>query len=161
LPRIDDLLDQLQGAHAFSNIDLRSSYHQVRVKEEDIPKMAFKTRNGHYEFLVMSFGLTNVPVVFIDMMNRVFHNYLDQFTVVFIDDILIYSRTSEEDEEHLRKALERLRREKLYAKLEKCEFWLDNVSFLGHMIFGEGVVVDLEKVKAIVEWTRSTRVFEV
>jgi hypothetical protein len=161
LPRIDDLLDQLQGAHTFSNIDLRSSYHQVRVKEEDIPKMAFKTRNGHYEFLVMSFGLTNVPVVFIDMMNRVFHNYLDQFTMVFIDDILIYSGTSEEHEEHLRKALERLRREQLYAKLEKCEFWLDNVSFLGHMIFGEGVAVDLEKVKAIVEWTRPTRVFEV
>jgi hypothetical protein len=104
----------------FSKVDLHSGYHQVRVKEEDIPKIAFRTRYGHYEFLVTSFGLTNAPAVFMDTMNKVFHDYLDQFTVVFIDDILIYSRMSEEHEEHLRKALERLRREKLYAKLEKC-----------------------------------------
>jgi hypothetical protein len=97
----------------------------VRVKEEDIPKTTFRTRYGHYEFLVMSFGLTNALVVFMDTMNRVFHDYLDQFTVVFIDDILVYSKMSEEYEEHLRKILERLKREKLYAKLEKCEFWLD------------------------------------
>jgi hypothetical protein len=116
LPRIDDLLDQLQGARVFSKVDLRSGYHQVRVKEEDIPKTAFRTR---YEFLVMSFGLTNAPAVFMDTMNRVFHDYLDQFTVVFIDDILIYSKMSEEHKEHLRKVLERLRSEKLYAKLEK------------------------------------------
>jgi hypothetical protein len=137
LPRIDDLLDQLQGARVFSKVDLRSGYHQVRVKEEDIPKIAFRIRYGHYEFLVMSFGLTNAPVIFMDTMNRVFHDYLDQFTVVFIDDILIYSRTSGEHKEHLRKALERLWREKLYAKLEKCEFWLDSVSFLEHVISGE------------------------
>jgi hypothetical protein len=112
------------------------------VKEKDIPKTAFRTRYGHYEFLVMSFGLTNAPSVFMDMMNRVFHDSLDQFTVVFIDDILIYSRTSEEHEEHLRKALERHRREKLYAKLEKCEFWLDSMFFLGHVISSEGVVYD-------------------
>jgi hypothetical protein len=114
----------------------------VRVKEEDIPKIVFKTRYGHYEFLVMSFGLTNAPAVFMDMMNSVFHDYLDQFTIVFIDDILVYSRTSEEHEEHLRKILERLRSEKLYAKLKKCEFWLDSVSFLRHVIYGERVAVD-------------------
>jgi hypothetical protein len=160
LPRIDNLLDQLQGARVFSKVDLGSGYHQVRVKEEDIPKTAFRTRYGHYEFLVISFGLTNAPVIFMDTINRVFHDYLDQFTVVFIDDILIYSMTSKEHEEHLRKALERLQREKLYAKLEKCEFWLDSVSFLGHVIFG-GVVVDPEKVKAVVEWTSPTSVFEI
>jgi hypothetical protein len=155
LPRIDDLLDQLQGARVFSKVDLRLGDHQVRVKEEDIPKTAFRTCYGHYEFLVMSFGLTNAPAVFMDTMNRVFHDYLDQFTVVFIDDILIYLRMSEEHEEHLRKALERLRREKLYAKLKKCEFWLDSVSFLGH------VIIDPEKVKAVVEWTRPTSVSEI
>jgi hypothetical protein len=96
-----------------------------------------------------------------DTMNRVFHDYLDQFTVVFIDDILIYLRTSEEHEEYIQKALERLRREKIYAKLEKCEFWLDSVSFLGHVISGEGVAVDLKKVNAVVEWTRATSVFEI
>jgi hypothetical protein len=114
----------------------------VRVKEEDIPKTAFRIRYGHYEFLVMSFGLTNAPTVFMDTMNRVFHDYLDQFTVVFIDDILIYLKMLKEHKEHLRKKLERLRREKLYAKPEKCEFWLDSVSFLRHVISGEGVVVD-------------------
>jgi hypothetical protein len=140
----------------FSKVDLRSGYHQVRVKEEDIPKTAFRTCYGHYEFLVMSFKLTNVSIVFMDTMNIIFHDYLDQFTVVFIDDILIYSKTLEKHEEHLQKALERLRREKLYAKLEKCEFWLDSMSFLGYVISGKGVVVDPEKVKAIVEWTRPT-----
>jgi hypothetical protein len=145
----------------FSKVDLCMGYHQVRVKEEDIPKTAFRTRYGHYEFLVMSFGLTNSPAVFMDKMNRVFHNYLDQFTVVLIDDILIYSKTSEEHEEHLRKVLERLRSEKLYAKLEKCEFWLDSVSFLGYVISGKGVAVDSEKVKAVVEWTRPASVFEI
>jgi hypothetical protein len=161
LPRIDDLLDQLQGAWVFSKVDLRSSYHQVRVKEEDIPKTAFRTRYGHYEFLVMSFGLTNAPSIFMDMMNRVFHDYLDQFTVVFIDDILVYSKTLKEHEEHLRKILERLRSEKLYAKLEKYKFWLDSVSFLGHVISGKGVAIDPEKVKVVVEWTRPTSVFEI
>jgi hypothetical protein len=161
LPRIDDLVDQLQGARVFSKVDLRLGYHQVRVKEEDIPKIAFRTRYGQYEFLVMSFGLTNVPAVFMDTMNRVFHDYLDQFTVVFIDDILIYSKTSEEHEEHLRKVLERLRSEKLYAKLEKCEFWLDSMSFLGHVISGKGVAVDPKKLKAVVEWTRPTSMFEI
>jgi hypothetical protein len=133
----------------------------VRVKEEDIPKTAFRTRYGHYDFLVMSFRLTNVPVVFMDKMNRVFHDYLDGVTMVFMDDILIYSSVSEEHKEHLWKALERLQREQLYAKLKQCEFWLDSVSFLGHVISREGVAVDLEKVKAVVEWTRATSMFEI
>ena len=145
----------------FSKVDLHSGYHQVRVKEEGIPKTAFRTRYGHYKFLVMSFGLTNALAVFMDMMKRVFHDCLDQFTVVFIDDILIYSKTPEEHKEYLRKALERLRREKLYAKLEKCEFWLNSMSFLRHMISGEGVAVDPKKVKALVEWTRPTSMFEI
>jgi hypothetical protein len=109
----------------------------------------------------MSFGLTNVPAIFIDTMNRVFHDYLYQFIIVFIDNILIYSKMPEEHEEHLRKALERLQREKFYAKLENCELWLDSVSFHRHVISSEGVVIDLEKVKFVVEWTRPTSVFKI
>ena len=150
LPRIDNLLDQLQGVRVFFKVDLHSGYHQVRVKEKDIPKTAFRTRYGRYEFLVMSFRITNMPAVFMDTMNRVFHDYLDQFTVVFINDILIYSKIPEEHEEHLRKALERFRREKLCAKLEKCEFWLDSMSFFWHVISSEGVAVDPEKMKVVV-----------
>jgi hypothetical protein len=109
----------------------------------------------------MSFGLTSVPAVFMDTVNRVFHDYLDKFIIVFIDDIFIYSRMSEEHEKHLRKALERLRREKLYVKLEKCEFWLNSMSFLKHVISSEGVTVDPEKVKVMVKWTRPTSVFKI
>ena len=112
----------------------------MRVKEEDIPKTTFRTCYGHYEFW-LSFGLTNALAIFMDMINKVFHDYLDQFTMVFIDDILIYLKTPKEHEEHLRKALERLQREQFYTKLEKCEFWLDSMSLL-HVIFKEGVVVD-------------------
>ncbi|KAI3754801.1 hypothetical protein L1987_54592 [Smallanthus sonchifolius] len=124
LPRIDDLFDQLQGSTCFSKIDLRSGYHQLRVLDEDIPKTAFRSRCGHYEFMVMPFGLTNAPVVFMDLMNRVCKPYLDKFVIVFIDDILIYSKTKAEHEQHLRLILELLKKEQLYAKLSKCEFWL-------------------------------------
>ena len=122
LPRIDDLFDQLKGASVFSKVDLRSGYHQLKIRPADIPKTAFRTRYGHYEFVVMPFGLTNAPAVFMDLMNRVFHPYLDKFILVFIDDVLIYSKTRAEHEEHLRTALETLRTERLYAKFSKCEF---------------------------------------
>ena len=120
LPRIDDLFDQLQGARVFLKIDLRSGYHQLKIRSEDVPKTTFKTRYGHYEFLVMPFGLTNAPVVFMDLMNRIFQPYLDQFVIVFIDDILIYSGSKENHEEHLRVVLHILRENKLYGKFSKC-----------------------------------------
>ncbi|GKV13897.1 hypothetical protein SLEP1_g24858 [Rubroshorea leprosula] len=136
LPRIDDLFDQLKGAQVFSKIDLRSGYHQVKIKLDDVPKTAFRTRYGHYEFIVMPFGLTNAPARFMDLMNRVFGKYLDQFVVVFIDDILVYSSSHALHEKHLRTVLETLRRERLFAKFKKCEFWLDNVAFLVVWVFG-------------------------
>ncbi|GJR84882.1 putative reverse transcriptase domain-containing protein [Tanacetum coccineum] len=131
LPRIDDIFDQLQGSQFLSKIDLRSGYHQLRVYEDDIPKTAFRTRYGHFEFTVMPFGLTNAPTIFMDLMNRVCRPYLDKFVIVFIDDILIYSKTQEEHVEHLRLVLELLKKEKLYAKFSKCEFWLREMQFLG------------------------------
>ncbi|KAK8538929.1 hypothetical protein V6N12_034633 [Hibiscus sabdariffa] len=134
LPRIDDLFDQFRGATVFSKIDLRSGYYQLRVKDSDVAKTAIRTRYGHYEFLVMPFGLTNAPTAFMDMMNRVFRSYLDQFVVVFIDDILIYSRSEAEHVEHLIIVLQTLRDHRLYAKLSKCEFWLKKVTFLGHVV---------------------------
>ncbi|KAK1433348.1 hypothetical protein QVD17_10258 [Tagetes erecta] len=152
LPRIDDLFDQLQGSSYFSKIDLRSGYHQVKVRKEDVPKTAFRTRYGHYEFLVMPFGLTNAPAVFMDLMNRVCKPYLDKFVIVFIDDILIYSRTMEEHSEHLRKVLELLRGERLYAKFSKCEFWLREVQFLGYIVNEQGIQVDPSKVEAVMKW---------
>ncbi|GKD62372.1 putative reverse transcriptase domain-containing protein [Tanacetum coccineum] len=124
LPRIDDLFGQLRGACPFLKIDLRSGYHQLRVHEDAIPNTAFRTRYGHFESTVMPFGLTNAPAVFMDLMNRVCKPYLDKFVMVFIDDILIYSKTKEEHEVHLKLVLELLRKEKLYAKFSKCEFWL-------------------------------------
>jgi hypothetical protein len=161
LPRIDDLFDQLQGAQIFSKIDLRSGYHQLKIRREDIPKTAFRTRYGHYEFLVMPFGLANAPAAFMDLMNRVFREFLDQFVVVFIDDILIYSKNLEEHEDHLRIVLQKLRDEQLYAKFSKCEFWLEKISFLGHVISKEGISVDPKKVEAVVDWERPTNVHEI
>ncbi|WVZ83904.1 hypothetical protein U9M48_030999 [Paspalum notatum var. saurae] len=152
LPRIDDLFDQLQGACAFSKIDLRSGYHQLKIRPLDIPKTAFTTKYGLYEYLVMSFGLTNAPAYFMHLMNRVFMDYLDKFIVVFIDDILIYSKSEEEHEVHLRLVLQRLREHKLYAKLKKCEFWIDEVPFLGHIISKGGIAVDPHKISAITNW---------
>ncbi|KAJ0752693.1 putative nucleotidyltransferase, Ribonuclease H [Helianthus annuus] len=161
LPRIDDLFDQLQGAQFFSKIDLRSGYHQLKVKNDDVPKTAFRTRYGHYEFLVMPFGLTNAPAVFMDLMNRVFHQFLDKFVIVFIDDILVYSKSREEHEAHLHVVLGTLRHEKLYAKFSKCDFWLSQLSFLGHVISAEGIMVDPTKVEAITKWPRPTSVTEI
>ncbi|GKE13090.1 putative nucleotidyltransferase, ribonuclease H [Tanacetum coccineum] len=152
LPRIDNLFDQLQGAHYFSKIDLRSGYHQLRVHDDDISKTAFRTRYGHFEFTVMLFGLTNAPAVFMDLMNRVCKPYLDKFVIVFIDDILIYSKTKEDHENHLRLMLELLRKEKLYAKFSKCEFWLQEVHFLGHVVNHDGIHVDPSKIKAVKSW---------
>ena len=161
LPRIDDLFYQLRGARVFSKIDLRSGYHQLKIRSEDIPKTAFKTRYGHYEFLVMPFGLTNAPAVFMDLMNRIFQPYLDQFVIVFIDDILIYSGSKEDHGEHLRVVLHILRENKLYAKFSKCQFWLDSVAFLGHVILAKGVSVDPQNIEAIVNWKPPTNVTEI
>ena len=161
LPRIDELFDQLQGSRVYSKIDLRSGYHQLRVQESDVPKTAFRTRYGHYEFLVMSFGLTNASAAFMDFMNRVFQPYLDRFVIVFIDDILVYSGSSEEHSEHLRIVLQTLRERQLYAKLSKGQFWLDMVAFLGHVISVEGVSVDPKKIEAVVNWKPPKNVSEV
>ncbi|GJT10488.1 putative reverse transcriptase domain-containing protein [Tanacetum coccineum] len=152
LPRIDDLFDQLQGSSIYSKIDLRSGYHQLRVRDQDIPKTAFRTRYGHYEFQVMPFGLTNAPAVFMDLMNRVCKPYLDKFVIVFIDDILIYSKDEREHEEHLKAILELLKEEKLYAKFSKCEFWIPKVQFLGHVIDSRGIHVDPAKIESIKDW---------
>ncbi|WVZ83200.1 hypothetical protein U9M48_030370 [Paspalum notatum var. saurae] len=152
LPRIDDLLDRLKGAKHFSKIDLRSGYHQMRIRDSDIPKTAFVTRYGHHEFTVVSFGLTNAPAYFMNMMNMIFMKELDQCVVVFIDDILIFSKTREEHEQHLRIVLEKLRENQLYRKFNKCEFWLEKVAFLGHVLTAEGVSVDPEKVEAVSNW---------
>nr|GEV92399.1 retrotransposon protein, putative, Ty3-gypsy subclass [Tanacetum cinerariifolium] len=161
LSRIDDLFDQLQGAKFFSKIDLRSGYHQLCVKEQYVSKIAFHTRYGHYEFLVMPFGLTNALAVFMDLMNRVFHEYLDKFVIVFIDDILVYSKTKEEHEDHLRIVLEILRQKKLYEKFSKCDFLLGQMAFLGHIVSADGIIMDPAKVEAITKWSRLTKVIEV
>eukprot|EP00253_Pinus_taeda_P015343 PITA_15343 len=152
LPRIDELFDQVKGATVFSKIDLRSGYHQIRIKDEDIAKTAFRTRYGHYEFVVLPFGLTNAPATFMCLMNSIFHPYLDRFVLIFIDDILIYSRTIEEHYEHLRRVLQTLREHQLYAKFSKCDFFKEEIQYLGHVITKEGIAVDPEKIKDIMDW---------
>ena len=160
LPRIEDLFDQLKGACVFSKIDLRSDYHQLRIRPSDIPKTAFTTRYGLYEYTVMSFGLTNAPAYFM-YLNKKFMEYLDKFVVVFIDDILIYSKSEEEHGEHLRLVLQKLREHQLYAKLTMCEFWLKEVSFLGHVISNGGVAVSASNVANVLKWNPPQTVSEI
>ena len=148
LPRIDDLFDQLRGACVFSKIDLRSGYHELKNRVTNIPKTTFTMRYGLYEYTVMSFGLTNAPTYFMYLMNKVFMEFLDKF-MVFIDDILVFSKMEEEHAEHLRLVLKKLREHRLYAKRSKCEFWLKKVSFLGHVVSNGGIVVDPSKVGEI------------
>jgi hypothetical protein len=159
LPRIEDLFDQLRGASMFLKIDLRSGYHQLRIQPSDIPKMTFITKYGLYGYTVMSFGLTNAPTFFMNLMNSVFMDYLDKFVVVFIDDILIYSQSEEYHVDHLKMVLQRLREHQLYAKLTKCEFWIDEVLFLGHIINKDGLVVDPKEVADILNWKAPTDVW--
>jgi hypothetical protein len=161
LPRIDILFDQLTGVRVFSKIDLRSGYHQICIRPEDIPKTTFTTRYGLFEYLVMSFGLTNAPAHFTYLMNSVFMSDLDKFVVVFIDGILIYSKNEEEHAKHLWIVLTRLREHQLYAKFSKCVFWLEEIQFLGHVLSAKGIAVDPSKVKDILEWKPSTTVHQV
>jgi hypothetical protein len=161
LPRIDILFDQLAGAKVFSKIDLRSGYHQIKIKPSDIPKMAFSTRYGLYEYLVMSFSLTNAPAYFMYLMNSVFMPELDKFVMVFFDDILIYSKNSKDHARHLQVVLQRLRDHHLYEKFSKCEFWLDTVKFLGHTISSNSIYVDPSKVQEVLDWKPPTSVHQI
>jgi hypothetical protein len=161
LPRINVLFDQLVGAKVFSKIDLRLGYHQIKIQTSDIPKTAFSTRYGLYEFLVMSFGLTNAPAYFMYLMNSVFMLELYKFVVVFIDDILVYSKNEDEHTEHLDIVLQRLRDHRLYAKLSKCEFWLKEIKFLGHTISQDGISVEPEKVQEVMDWKPPTTVRQI
>ena len=161
LPRISDLFYQLRGARVYSKIDLHTSYHQLRVKEADIPKMEFRMRYGHFEFIVMPFELTNAPGTFMNLMHRVFQSYLDMFVVVFVEDILIYCKSKEDHEGNLRIILQTLREHQLYAKSKKCEFSLSEVRFLGRVVLALGVSVDPKKVEVVMSWERSNSVFEI
>ena len=155
------MFDQLRGVRVYSKIDLHTGYHQLRVMDTDIPKTTFRTHYGHFEFTVTPFGLTNAPAAFMDLMHRIFQPYLDHFIVVFVDDILIYSQSEMEHEYHLSIVLQLLRDHRLYAKLSKCEFWLTEVRFLGHVVSASGVSVDPEKVEAVMSWERPKSVFEI
>jgi hypothetical protein len=161
LPRIDILFDQLAGAKVFSKINLRSGYQQIKIKPSDIPKTTFSTRYVLYEYLVMSFGLTNAPAYFMYLMNSVFMPKLDKFIVVFIDDILIYSKNLEDHARYLYIILQRLREHHLYAKFSKCEFWLDTVKFLGHTIFSDSISIDPSKVQEVMDWKPPTSVHQI
>jgi hypothetical protein len=161
LPRIDILFDQLASAKDFSKVDLRSSYHQIMIRLEDIPKTAFYTRYGLYEYLVMSFGLTNAPTHFLYLMNSVFMPELDKFVMAFIDDILVYSKNEADHEQHLRIVLQRHRDHQLYAKFNKFAFWLKEVPFLGHVIFTKGIAVDPSNVQEVLDWKSSISVTQI
>jgi hypothetical protein len=161
LPHIDILFDQLAGAKVFSKIDLRSGYHQIKIRPSDIPKTAFSSQYGLYKYLVMSFGLTNAPAYFMYLMNSVFMQELNKYVVVFIDDILIYSKNPEDHAKHLHVILQRLRDHHLYAKFSKCEFWLDIVKFLGHTISRDGISVDPSKVQEVMDWKPPTSVHQI
>jgi hypothetical protein len=161
LPRIDVLFDQLVGAKVFSKIDLRSGYHQIKIRASDIPKTAFSTKYGLYEYLVMSFGLTNAPTYFMYLMNSVFMPELDKFVVIFNDDILVYSRSEDEHTKHLHTVLQRLRDHRLYAKFSKCDFWLREIKFLGHTISQDGIAVDPKKVQEVMDWKPPTTVRQI
>ena len=152
MPRIDDLMDRLEGAKVFTKIDLRSGYHQIRVRPEDIQKTAFRTRFGHFEFLVMPFGLTNAPATFMRLMQEVFRPLLDKCVVVYLDDILVYSRTAEEHQQHLRQVLDLLRQHQLFGKLSKSEFARSAVEYLGHIVSDKSVTVEPKKIAAIRDW---------
>jgi hypothetical protein len=155
-PCIDILFDPLAGAQVFSKIDPRSGHHQIKIRAEDIPKTAFSMRYGFYEYLVMSFRLINAPAHFMYLMNSVFMPELDKFVVVLIDDKLVYSKSTEEHEEHLQVMLQWLRDHQLYAKFSKCEFWINEVPFLGHKISAEGIAVDPGKMSDVLDWKPPT-----
>jgi hypothetical protein len=161
LPRIDILFDQLAGVNVFSKVEICSGYHQIKICPKDVPKTAFSTRYGLYKYLVMSFGLTNAQAHFMYLMNSVFRLELDKFVVVFIDDILVYSKNEEEHEQHLRIILQQLRDHQLYAKFSKCAFWLKEVPFLGHVISVEGIVVDSSKVQEVLDWKSLRSVLQI
>lgn len=160
IPTVEDMLDELHGATVFTKLDLTAGYHQVRVHQPDIPKTAFRTHNGHYEYLVMPFGLCNAPSTFQSLMNSVFRDYLRKFVLVFFDDILVYSSSREEHLKHVQIVLELLQHHKLFVKLKKCEFGKSELEYLGHIISGEGVKVDQNKIKAMTEWPQPTNITE-
>ena len=152
LPRIDELLDRLNGAQFFSKIDLKSGYHQIRIHPDDVHKTAFRTRYGHFEFLVLPFGLTNAPATFMHLMHSIFREYLDSFVIIFLDDILIYNRTLEEHRCHIKQALQILRDNQLYANPSKCAFFQISIAYLGHIVTREGIKPDPSKIEAILNW---------
>ena len=160
LPRVEELFDRLEGAKYFSKIDLISGYHQIRIKKEDVHKTAFNTRYGHYEFLVLPFGLTNAPATFMGMMNTTFHDMLDKFVIVFLDDILIYSKTLSDHQQHVKQVMEKLKEKKLFANKEKCAFFTTSTSFLGHVINGDGIKMMNDKVEAVLAWNNPKNVQE-
>ena len=152
LPRIDELLDRLKGAKIFTKIDLRSGYYQIRVHPDDVHKTAFRTRYGHFEFLVLPFGLTNAPATFMHLMHSIFREFLDSFLIIFLDDLLVYSRSVEEHQAHVTQVLQVLRQHHLYAKVSKCSFFQHSVEYLGHVVTADGVAPDPVKVKAVQDW---------